>query len=229
MKSKTRPFRRSKKKKDSIPYLITRAIRPRSSIKAVHRYADRLYYNADLSAAVSMVFRLNSVYDPDQAFTNLLGNRNAQPRYRDQVATLYGNYRVFYTTFKVTVQNQGVVAGDDLEFVVYKRGINMNDTIPTSNSGILQEHPGRVGGGVVGLGRGGNAIKSVSGSWSEKELSRENRLNNYANSGTNPSESPELVLALVGGASGDNIDNVSVTIEFEYHTLWTEPQYANGS
>lgn len=235
-KTTKRTYRKRKSTKKSkksmrkyTPYLITKAIQPRKECLAYHRYSDVLYYNADLVSSMSMVFRCNSVFDPSSAVTTLLGNRNQQPRYRDQMAALYGHYRVLKSRIRVMVQNAGVVAGDNLQFVLYKRGNNMNDTIPTSASGVMQEHPGRLGGGMLGLGRGGYSQKWASGWWSEKEFNRYDRLINSANSGANPTPNPEFVIALTGGASGDNVDNVQVQVIIDYVTLWTQPQYADTS
>ena len=83
----------------------------------------------------------NSIYDPEYSTSlNITEERNGQPRYHDQLAALYGRYKVLGSEAKITFVNTSDVANEQLRCFLYWDNPGTGDD-PPNTSDYIDEHP----------------------------------------------------------------------------------------
>lgn len=107
MKKQAKPRQQKQKKKQQratpAHLTLTKPIGFPDSYSTVLRYADTIVINPGATIG-QYTFRGNSLFDPDYTGTG------HQPMYFDQLAAIYGKYRVYSCTFHVSVATAATVA-----------------------------------------------------------------------------------------------------------------------
>lgn len=161
------------------------------------------------------LYRLNSVFDPD--YTGV----GTQPYGRDQLAALYGRYRVVAASVFVTFRNRG---DPDNGVMVAIRPAS-NNTTPSTEKQLIEDRlsqyriiSGLSGSRTMTTLRGYYPMSRIFGKPSA--VLRSDDLFSAA-IGTNPSHVAYLNVSLV--SLNANSSPAEFTIRIVYYTIWSEP------
>lgn len=182
----------------------------------------------------SGIINCNAIYDPEASFTTYIsGERNAQPRYRDQImGVLYDQYRVTGSKCEIQLVNTGADETNLCRAFIYRVPHGSADIVP-SNPGLVDEHPYVNGkGGMVrdlGVIRGSRSHAKLTSSWNQYELDREQFVLNQATTGNNPTILPQYKFGLVTHDGTVGNSPVNINYKLTYHVLLSGPYYQVAS
>lgn len=225
------------RRKESIPKILVKGMPPPKA------YANFVYSGtcginmATFDASYGQI-QCNSLFDPEittQWRSNITGERNAQPRYRDQIMeVLYNKYNVLSSNLELRFMNTSAAADDLCRVYVYciDSGDGSSDSRPT-DPGLIEEHPWVKKNGEVkdlGLIRGARAKQTVKCKWNLKNHSLDDKLNNLTAAGTAPSTFvPYYQFGIVTESATVGTDTVYMTYTLSLNVELSEPRYQNVS
>lgn len=180
----------------------------------------------------------NDIFDPEYGTwsAHITGERNAQPRYRDQImGILYDTYRVVGSTIEVTFQNLGADETNIVKCWAYQVPNSAVGDTNITNIALVDEHPymGRGNGKSFMLGalRGGKSSRKLTLSWSEKEFNTKDRMENEIETGNSPEAGldPYWQIGLVTHDGTVANTAIELYIKVKYHCILSDPHYVNIS
>lgn len=216
-----------------IPKFLINGTLPRE-IYCEHLYSDTVQFsNQTLYAYGNFDIRCNDLRDPDYASTGLvIGERNGQPRYRDQLATtFYDHRRVVSSRIDVEFTNKGETPAEDCTVFLYMVNPGTADTMPT-NLDYVAEHPNiKLNRQVQRLGSadGGDSTCKLYCTWSETSMNIIDQLNNNGDTGSSPSVVPLFRIGCIANSGLATAIDLDVAIRVRYDTIWSQPRWVTNS
>lgn len=216
---KTRRYSRRYKKAGRRTTTVNRALQPFAP-----RYICKMKYSDSVqitsaSTWAQMIFRLNSVYDPN------LTNVGHQAYGFDQLSSMYNRYRVISCGYSL----QAITQSGKTQILTV---LPTNETMTETTADAFKEKP-RCRSYVLVPGTSGVPVRSRGKIYLPSLLGRTKSQymadDRYQSSiGLNPSENAFLYLQ-VNDMDGSTSPNVYVTITLEYLVEWFDPKELSQS
>lgn len=134
-RTRKKTFRRRRRRRRRRKMTFSKRIQPRFQRRKLIYVDNILSPDPGVGSAVSHVYRLNSLFDPD--FTGA----GHQPMGFDQMASLYNTYRVYSVSFRVTFRNTnanraivGLMVSQDSFLPI---SVNQNQELPRNRWRVL--------------------------------------------------------------------------------------------
>ena len=236
LRSRKKKTRRSYKPR--VPRLMAKGM-PVDKVMATFVYSGQASIDQTAFSAAYGQIQCNSLFDPEitlQWRSNISGQRNAQPRYRDQVlGVLYRKYSVLNSTAELTFQSTSANANDLARCYIYTiaNGDGGGDSRPAI-PGLIEEHPWVKKNGQVkdlGLIRGSRSRAVIKAKWNLSDADRSDKINNEVEYGNAPDVFvPYFQFGVVNASAttGSSTD-LKMYYTVTFNVLLSDPAYQNTS